>query len=95
MDVYRVHICVLTLFSDHSACLVLDALSGTSLRTDGDPSGLHRTRRDQQTLHKHRGARDTQAEGAGAGGGGGGVDISTLPDNMTRIVVRSELLTLC
>lgn len=62
-----------------------DAL--TPLRTDGDPSGLHRTRRDQQTLHKHRGARDTQAEGAG---GIGGVDISPLPDNMTRTVKDSQ-----
>ncbi|KAM7381253.1 hypothetical protein PAMA_012210 [Pampus argenteus] len=56
-----------------------DGLSGTPLRTDGDPSGFHRTRSDQQTLHKHRGARNTQADA-------GGVDISTLPDNMTHIV---------
>ncbi|XP_030256024.1 plexin domain-containing protein 1-like isoform X2 [Sparus aurata] len=64
-----------------------DALRGTPLRTDGDPSGFHRTRRDQQTPHKHRDARNAQAEGGGGGGGGGGgVDISTLPDNMTRVV---------
>ncbi len=71
---------MLTLFS-HYVCLVLDALRGTPLRTDGDPSGFHRTRRDQQTPHKHREARNAQAEG------GGGLDISTLPDNMTQIVV--------
>ncbi|XP_008289729.1 plexin domain-containing protein 1-like [Stegastes partitus] len=58
----------------------------TDLRTDGDPSGFHRTRRDQQIPQEHREARDTQAEG----GGGGGVDISTLPDNMTRIVEDSQ-----
>lgn len=77
---------VLALLGYHNACLVLDALRGTPLRTDGDPSGFHRTRRDQQIPHKHREARNAQAEG---GGGGGGVDISPLPDNMTRIVVRS------
>lgn len=76
---------VLTLFSYHNACLVLDVLRGTPLRTDGDPSGFHRARRDQQTPHKHRETRNAQAEG--------GVDISTLPDNVTRIVVRSKQLT--
>lgn len=60
-------------------CVVLDPWSGTALE---DPSSFHRTRRDQQTPHKHREARSSQAEG------GGGVDISPLPDNMTRIVVR-------
>lgn len=84
--------CVSTLLSHHNACILLDALRGTPLRTDGDPSGFHRTRRDQQTPHKHRDARNAQAEGGG--GGGGGVDISTLPDNMTRVVVRSKQLTL-
>lgn len=78
--------CVSTLLSHHNACLVLDALRGTPLRTDGDPSGFHRTRRDQQNPHKHREARNAQAEG--------GVDISTLPDNMTRIVVRSKQILL-
>lgn len=67
------------------ARLVVDALSGSPLRTDGEASRLHRTRRDQHALHRHREARDTQAEA----GGGGGFDISTLPDNMTHIVVRS------
>lgn len=62
-----------------AACVVLDAWSGTALE---DLSSFHRTRRDQQTPHKHREARSSQAEG------GGGVDISPLPDNMTRIVVR-------
>ncbi|XP_030610901.1 plexin domain-containing protein 1-like isoform X2 [Archocentrus centrarchus] len=61
-----------------------DARSGTALRTAGDPSSFHRTRRDQQTPHKHREERNTQAEG------GGGVDISPLPDNMTRIVEDSQ-----
>ncbi|XP_041818868.1 plexin domain-containing protein 1-like isoform X1 [Chelmon rostratus] len=61
-----------------------DPLSDAPLRTDGDPSGFHRTRRDQQTPHKHREARNAQAEG------GGGLDISTLPDNMTRIVEDSQ-----
>nr|XP_020472219.1 plexin domain-containing protein 1-like [Monopterus albus] len=60
-----------------------DALGQTPLQTDGGPSSFHRTRRDQQTLHKHRQARDTQTEG-------GGVDISTLPDNMTQIVEDSQ-----
>lgn len=67
------------MLSYHNACLVLDALNGTPLRTDADPSGLHRTSRDQQSPHKHRVARNTL---------GGGVAIDTLPDNMTRIVVR-------
>ncbi|XP_069560715.1 plexin domain-containing protein 1-like [Brachyistius frenatus] len=69
-----------------------DARSGTALRTEGDPSSFHRTRRDQQTPHRHREARNTQAEGGGGRGGGeGGVDISTLPDNnMTRIVEDSQ-----
>lgn len=85
--------CVSALLSHHNACILLDALRGTPLRTDGDPSGFHRTRRDQQTPHKHRDARNAQAEGGG-GVGGGGVDISTLPDNMTRVVVRSKQQTL-
>ncbi|XP_054455107.1 plexin domain-containing protein 1-like isoform X2 [Anoplopoma fimbria] len=50
-----------------------DTLSGIPLQTDVDLSG---TRRDQQTPHKHREARNTR----------GGFDVSTLPDNMTRIV---------
>ncbi|XP_047464742.1 plexin domain-containing protein 1-like isoform X2 [Mugil cephalus] len=54
-----------------------DARSGTALRTDGDPSSLHRTSRGQQTSHKHREVRNT-------------VDISTLPDNMTRTVEDSQ-----
>uniref|UniRef100_A0A668AJX0 Plexin domain containing 1 n=1 Tax=Myripristis murdjan TaxID=586833 RepID=A0A668AJX0_9TELE len=58
-----------------------DALNGTPLRTDADPSGLHRTSRDQQSPHKHRVARNTL---------GGGVAIDTLPDNMTRIVEDSQ-----
>ncbi|KAM9336859.1 plexin domain-containing protein 1-like [Symphorus nematophorus] len=61
-----------------------DALRGTPLRTDGDPPGFHRTRRDQQTPHKLREPRDAQAEG------GRGLDISYLPDNMTRIVEDSQ-----
>lgn len=60
-----------------------------ALRTDGDPSIFYRTRRDLETLHKDQEARSTQAEG----GGGGAVDISPLPDNMTRIVVRYKQLT--
>lgn len=72
-----------TLFSYQNACFVLDPLSLTPLRTDGDPSGFHRTRRDQQTQHKHREAHNSRAEG-------GGVDISTLPDNITLIVVRYD-----
>uniref|UniRef100_A0A4W6CI72 Plexin domain containing 1 n=1 Tax=Lates calcarifer TaxID=8187 RepID=A0A4W6CI72_LATCA len=51
-----------------------DALSRTTLRTDGDPSGFHITRMDQQTPHKHREA----------------LDISILPDNMTRILEDSQ-----
>ncbi|XP_071766147.1 plexin domain-containing protein 1-like isoform X1 [Centroberyx gerrardi] len=58
-----------------------DALSGTPLRTDGDPSGLHRTSRDQQTPHRHRVVRSPP---------GGGVAIDTLPDNMTRVVEDSQ-----
>lgn len=54
-------------------CVVLDARSGTALQTEGDPSSFPRTRRDQQSPHR-------EAEG--------GVDISPLPDNMTRMVVR-------
>ncbi|KAM4525161.1 plexin domain-containing protein 1-like [Odontesthes bonariensis] len=53
-----------------------DAQSAAALRTDGELS-----RRDHQTQHKRREARD---------GGRGGVDISVLPDNMTRIVEDSE-----
>lgn len=64
----------------HIACFALDALRGTPLRTDGDPSGFHRARRDQQPPHRHREARKAQAAG-------GGLDINILPDNMTRIVV--------
>lgn len=81
------HMCGL-MFSHHNACLLLDALRSTPLPTDGDLSGFYRTRRDQQTPHKHREARNAQADR------GGGLDISTLPDNMTRIVVRSEQPTL-
>lgn len=86
-DVSTCHVCGL-MFSHHNACLLLDALRSTPLRTDGDPSGFYRTRRDQQTPHKHREARNAQADRGGA------LDISTLPDNMTRIVVRSEQPTL-
>ncbi|XP_068610697.1 plexin domain-containing protein 1-like [Brachionichthys hirsutus] len=57
------------------------ALRGTPLQTDADPSGFHRTRRDQQTPHKRREARNTQAEG-----GRGGLDINPLSDNTTQIV---------
>ncbi|XP_041830335.1 plexin domain-containing protein 1-like [Melanotaenia boesemani] len=58
-----------------------DSQTGTALRTDGDPSSFHRTRRDHQT--QNREARNPQAEG-------GGVDISPLPDNMTRVVEDSQ-----
>ncbi|XP_059180386.1 plexin domain-containing protein 1-like [Centropristis striata] len=56
------------------------ALSGTPLQMDGDLFGFYRTRRDQQTTHKHREARNT----------GVGLDISTLPDNITRVVDESD-----
>ncbi|XP_049916195.1 plexin domain-containing protein 1-like isoform X1 [Epinephelus moara] len=59
-----------------------DALSGTPLQRDGDLSGFHRDSRNQQTPHKHREARNTD--------GGGGLDISTLPDNVTRVVEDSQ-----
>ncbi|KAM6898902.1 plexin domain-containing protein 1-like isoform 1-T1 [Lycodopsis pacificus] len=61
-----------------------DALSGTLLQTDVDLSGSHRTRRDQQTPHKHREARNT---------GGRGLDVSTLPDNTTHIVDSQQYYT--
>lgn len=65
----------------HHACLVADTQSGPALRANGDLSSFHRTRGDQQSHQKHREARSAQTEG---------VDISTLPDNMTHIVVRCE-----
>ncbi|KAM4624239.1 plexin domain-containing protein 1-like [Polymixia lowei] len=61
-----------------------DALSGTSLQTDGDPSGLHRTRRDQQTQHKHGQRRVVRNASEG------GVAIDTLPDNLTQVVEDSQ-----
>lgn len=76
------HTLVLTMCSYHIACLVLDALSLTHLQTHEDLSRFHRARRDQQTPQKHREARSARAEG------GGGVDITTLPDNVTHVVVR-------
>ncbi|XP_032429874.1 plexin domain-containing protein 1-like isoform X2 [Xiphophorus hellerii] len=57
-----------------------DPYRGTALRTDGDTASFQRTRGDRQNQQNHREARNAQAEG------GGGVDISPLPDNMTRIV---------
>uniref|UniRef100_A0A1A8BKU6 Guanylate cyclase n=1 Tax=Nothobranchius kadleci TaxID=1051664 RepID=A0A1A8BKU6_NOTKA len=54
-------------------------LSWTALRTDGDGSSFHRTRRDQQN---HRETAQT--------GGGKVLDISTLPDNVTYIVKDSQ-----
>ncbi|XP_029311556.1 plexin domain-containing protein 1-like isoform X2 [Cottoperca gobio] len=61
-----------------------DALRGTPLHTDGDLSGFHRTRRNQQNPYKYREARNT---------GGRGLDISTLSDNMTRIVDSQRYYT--
>ncbi|KAM9716815.1 plexin domain-containing protein 1-like [Menidia menidia] len=63
-----------------------DAQSGAALRTDGELSSLHRTRRDQQTQHRHREARNPQTER----GGNGGVDIGILPENITRIIEDSQ-----
>ncbi|KAK5881559.1 hypothetical protein CesoFtcFv8_022342 [Champsocephalus esox] len=58
-----------------------DALSETVLQTDGDFYGFPRTRRDQHSPHQHREVRHTE---------GRGLDITTLPDNMTRIVEDSQ-----
>ncbi|KAM8837474.1 plexin domain-containing protein 1-like isoform 2-T2 [Spinachia spinachia] len=61
-----------------------DALTGTHLRTDVDPSSLQRTRRDHQNPHKHREARDSAERG---------LDVSTLPDNTTHIVDSQQYYT--
>lgn len=50
-------------------------MSRTSLRTDEEPSSFHR--KEKQTLHKHREARNT-------------VDISSLPDNITKILEDNQ-----
>ncbi|XP_058477993.1 plexin domain-containing protein 1 [Solea solea] len=60
-----------------------DAMSRTPLWTDVDPSGFHRTRRDQNPPHKNREARNIQTVGAGKAGG---VDTSVLPEDVTRIL---------
>ncbi|XP_029978433.1 plexin domain-containing protein 1-like [Sphaeramia orbicularis] len=57
-----------------------DALSETLLQTDVAPSSVHRVRKDQETLHKHREPRNTV----------GGVDISSLPNNVTKILEDSQ-----
>lgn len=61
-------------------CLTLGALRSSALRTDGDPSGFYRTSQEEQTPNKQREARSTRPE------------ISILPDNVTRIVVRCKPL---
>ncbi|MED6232399.1 Plexin domain-containing protein 1 [Ataeniobius toweri] len=60
-----------------------DAYRETALRTDGNTASFQRTRGDRQNQEKHREARNVQADG-------GGVDISPLPDNMTRVVEDSH-----
>ncbi|XP_061563950.1 plexin domain-containing protein 1-like isoform X1 [Cololabis saira] len=58
-----------------------DAQSGMALRTDAQLSQFHRARRDQQAQHKE--VRNPQVKS-------GGVDVSPLPDNLTRIVEDSQ-----
>ncbi|XP_037547157.1 plexin domain-containing protein 1-like [Nematolebias whitei] len=57
-----------------------DSQSGTALRSIGGEASFHRARRDQQNQQQHR--ETTQARGR--------VDVTTLPDNMTRIVEDSQ-----